>query len=136
MRNGKKGADRSVCSFFQLKLLLVRSVLLVSGRSQQSADGQGDLLLLLIDGSDLRIDDLTLRENILRLLNAAVSDLGDVDQAVHAGNHLSESAEGHQLDDPDLGGVAHAVLVHEHFPGIHAVVLGAQGDLVLLGRRR
>ena len=49
MRNGKKGADRSVCSFFQSKLLLNRSVLLVSGRSQQSADGQGDLLLLLVD---------------------------------------------------------------------------------------
>ena len=36
MRNGKKGADRSVCSFFQLKLLLDRSVLLVSGRSQRA----------------------------------------------------------------------------------------------------
>ena len=133
MRNGKKGADRPVCSFFQSKLLLNRSVLLVSGRSQQSADGQGDLLLLLVDRSDLSLNDLALRENVLRLLDAAVSDLRNVDQAVHAGNHLSESAEGHQLNDTNLSGVAHAVLVHEHLPGIHAVVLGAQGDLVLLG---
>ena len=55
-----------------------------------------------------------------------------MDQAVHAGNHLSESAEGHQLDDTNLSGVAHAVLVHEHLPGIHAVVLSTQRDLVLL----
>ena len=40
MWNGKKGADRSVCSFFQLKLLLNRSVLLVSGGSQQKGKKQ------------------------------------------------------------------------------------------------
>ena len=94
----------------QWELLLDRSILL-SG-SQQSADRQGDLLLLLINSGDLGIDDLALGENVFGLLNAAVSDLGDVDQAVYAGNHLSESAEGHQLDDANLGGIAHTLLVH------------------------
>ena len=56
-----------------------------------------------------------------------------MDQAVHAGNHLSKGAEGHQLDDADIGHVAHAVLVHEHVPGVHAVILDAQRDLALLG---
>ena len=47
----------------------------------------------------------------LGLLDAVVSDLGDVDQAVHAGNDLGKGAEGHQLDDADIGHVAHLVLV-------------------------
>ena len=127
MERQKRSRPFGLLLLFQLKLLLNRSVLLVSGRSQQSADGQGDLLLLLVDRSDLSLNGLALGENVLRLLDAAVSDLRNVDQAVHAGNHLSESAEGHQLDDTNLSGVAHAVLVHEHLPGIHTVVLSTQG---------
>ena len=68
---------RSKSGEFHMRLgLLLHRSLVLSG-SQQSADGQGDLFLLLIDGSDLGIDDLALRENILGLLNAAVSDLGE-----------------------------------------------------------
>ena len=52
----------------------------------------------------------------LGLVDAAVSNLGNVDQAVHAGHDLGKGAEGHQLDDADSGHVAHLVLVHEHVP--------------------
>ena len=55
-----------------------------------------------------------------------------MDQAVHTGHNLGKGTEGHQLDDTDRGHIAHAVLVHEHGPGINAVILDAQGDLVLL----
>ena len=56
-----------------------------------------------------------------------------MDQAVHAGNDLSESAEGHQLDDADVGNVADLVGVHEHIPGVLGAILDAEGDLALLG---
>ena len=56
-----------------------------------------------------------------------------MDQTVHAGNDLSKRAEGHQLDDADVGHVADLVGVHEHIPGILGAVLHAERDLVLLG---
>ena len=56
-------------------------------------------LLLLVDSGDLGVHDLALGEDVTGLLDAAIGDLGDVDQAVHAGNDLGKSAEGHQLDD-------------------------------------
>ena len=37
--------------------------------------------MLLIDVDDLRVDFLTLGQNVFGLADAAVSDLGDVDQA-------------------------------------------------------
>ena len=46
---------------------------------------KGDTLVLLIDVDDLRVDFLPLGQDILGLADAAVSDLGDVDQAVNAG---------------------------------------------------
>ena len=52
-----------------------------------------------VDVDDLHIYSLTLGEHVLGLADAAVSDLGNVDQAVHAGQNLSEGTEGHQLDD-------------------------------------
>ena len=40
--------------------------------------------MLLIDVDDLRVDFLTLGQNVLRLADAAIRDLGDVDEAVNA----------------------------------------------------
>ena len=56
-----------------------------------------------------------------------------MDQAVHTGHDLGERAEGHQLHDAHVGHIAHVVGSHELIPGIHAAVLHAQRDLVLLG---
>ena len=51
------------------------------GGRQQSADGQGDLLLLLVHSGDLGVHDLALAEDIAGLLNPAVSDLGEIGRA-------------------------------------------------------
>ena len=62
-----------------------------------------------------------------------IGDLGDVDQAVHAGDDLGEGAEGHQLDHAHGGGGAHLVGGGKLLPGILAAVLHSQRDLLLLG---
>ena len=63
-------------SLFRIRLLGVLVPVV-----QQSTDGQGDLLLLLIHSGDLGIHDLALGQNVTGLLDAAIGDLGDVDQA-------------------------------------------------------
>ena len=52
---------------------------------QQGTDGQGDALVVSIDIDDLGFDFLAFGENVFGLGDAAISDLGDVDQAVHTG---------------------------------------------------
>ncbi len=47
---------------------------------QQSADGQGDALVLSVNIGDLDLDFLALSQNILGLADALVSDLRNVDQ--------------------------------------------------------
>ena len=62
-----------------------------------------------------------------------IRDLGDVDQAVNAGDDLGKSTEGHQFDDLDGGHVAHGILLGEYGPRLLRVILHAQRDLLLLG---
>ena len=112
---------------------LLGVLFVLCGGSQQGADGQRDALMLLIDVDDLRVDFLTLGQNVLRLADAAIRDLGDVDEAVNARDDLSESAEGHELDDLDLGNVADLELVVEQGPGVGRFGLVAEGDLALFG---
>ena len=112
---------------------LLGVLFVLCGGSQQGADGQGDTLMLLIDVDDLRINFLTLGQNVLRLSDAAVCDLGDVDQAVNARDDLSECAKGHQLDDLDLGNIADLELVVEQRPRVGGFGLVAEGDLALFG---
>ena len=61
---------------------------------EQSADGQRDLLVLRVDVGDLRVHLLaTLSQHVAGLLDAVVSDLRNVDQAVNAGDDLGKGAE-------------------------------------------
>ena len=76
---------------------------------------------------------ICLRTGRRRLVDAAVSDLGRYGSGRPRGNDLSESAEGHQLDDADVGNVADLVGVHEHIPGVLGAILDAEGNLALLG---
>lgn len=71
-------------SFRSLRLL--RRALAHRSRlgSGQRTDGQGDLVLLLVDGGDLRIDNVADGQDLIGLADAAVGDLGDVDQAIDA----------------------------------------------------
>ena len=51
------------------------------------------LLLLVVDVDDLSLDNLANLQLVLRLCDAVISDLRNVDQAVNAGYDLSECAE-------------------------------------------
>ena len=62
-----------------------------------------------------------------------VSDLGNVDQAVHTVHDLSECTEGHQADDLDGSNVTDCILVSEDVPGVGGIGLVAKGDALLLG---
>lgn len=108
-------------------------VILHAGLSfTESADGQADLLLLVVDVGDLDINILANGELIFRLADAAVGDLRNVDQAINAGHDLGKSTEGHQLDNLDVHNAADFALLSEHSPGIRVGILVAQGDLALL----
>ena len=87
-------------------------------------------MLLLVDRGDLGVHDVADGEDLVGLRDAAVGDLGDVDQAVHTRHDLGEGAEGHQLHDAHSSDVADLVLALEALPGILVRVLVAQRDLV------
>ena len=123
---GRQAVPLRICDFG-----LLRVVRLVN-RRQQRTDGQGDTLVLRIDVDDLCIHFLTLSQNVLGLADAAVSDLRDVDQAVHTGDDLCECTEGHELDDLDLDHIANMIVVGEDGPRVGGVGLVAEGDLLLL----
>ena len=73
---------------------------------------------------------------LVRLGDAMVRDLGDVDQAVHARNDLSKCAEGHELEDLDGRGVADLEVGGEDVPRVVLRTLVAQGDLLVLAVER
>jgi hypothetical protein len=58
---------------------------------------------LFIDAEALGGDDIALLDDVLDILGAAFGQLGDVDEAVLAGQHFHERAEGG--DGNDLAGV-------------------------------
>ena len=62
-----------------------------------------------------------------------VSDLRNVDQAVHTGDDLSESTEGSGRNDLDFDHVADLVIPLEDLPGIVLGFLVAQRNFLLLG---
>lgn len=97
----------------------------------ESADGQGDLVIFGVDSGDLCLDDVADGKNLFGLADAAVCDLRNVDQTVNAGQDLCESAEGHELYDLDLCGIADIVVSGELDPGILVGILVAKGDLAL-----
>ena len=66
---------------------------------RDSSDAERNLLCLLVDVNDLSVNYLTFGENLIRLADSSVSDLGNVDKTVNSRNDLSKSAERHKLDD-------------------------------------
>ena len=119
--------SRLIVLFFLLNGLLGGS------RLAQGADGEADLVLVIVDGGDLHFDLIADGKHVAGLGNAAVGDLGDVDQTVDPGHDLGEGAEVHELDDLDRSHIAHGVLGLEQSPGIGLGILVAEGDLALLG---
>ena len=60
----------------------------------------------------------------------------EMDEAVHAGDDFSKSAEGHQLHDLGIHHVAHMVLVQEQSPGLVSSVGSPGKSCASPGRRR
>ena len=98
---------------------------------EQSTDGQRYLLLLVVDVDDLSLDNLANLQLVLRLCDAVISDLRNVDQAVNARYDLSECAERHELEDLNLSNRADVVLGLEYVPRIVLLALVAEGDLLV-----
>ena len=61
-----------------------------------------------------------------------VRDLGDVDQAVHAGDNFRECAKRHEFDNAHFHNVAHAATAHEVAPRVAVVVLHTKRNLAPL----
>ena len=89
--------------------------------------------MLHVDVDDLGFHFLTFGQHVFGLADAAVSDLGNVDQAVDAGDDFSESTEVHELDHLNGSNVAHVVLLTKDGPGVVLSGLVTQGDLLLFG---
>ena len=98
---------------------------------EQSTDGQRYLLLLVVDVDDLSLDNLANLQLVLRLCDAVISDLRNVDQAVNARYDLSECAERHELEDLNLSNRTDVVLGLEYVPRIVLLALVAEGDLLV-----
>ena len=80
------GVDHNI-----LRDLFGHSFLLVPGSLQQSADRERDLLLLGVDVQDLGIHDLTNLQDVGRLADAVVCDLGNVDK-IHRFNKSQQDS--------------------------------------------
>ena len=81
-------------SLYLEELFLVFALVLAC---EQRADGQRNLFLLIVDIDDLGLDLLADLKHILRLCDAVVSDLGDVDQPVNAGTISANAPNGINL---------------------------------------
>lgn len=111
-------------------ILDLGNILDLSGsRLSQCADGQGYLVILGVDSGDLSLDNVADGEDLFRLADAAVCDLGNMDQTVNAGKYLGKCAEGHEFYDLDLCGVADIIVSGKLDPGILVGILVAEGDL-------
>ena len=62
--------------------------------SGQRADGEADLVLLLVDGGDLRIDDVADGQDLFGLADAAVGDLADVIRPSTPGSTSANAPKG------------------------------------------
>ena len=84
-----------------------------------------------VDIDDLRINNLTLFKNFCGSSELLVSDLGDVDETVNAGDDLCECTEGHHGNDGYGSNVVYVVLIGEELPGVGIFGLVAERDSVL-----
>ena len=81
-----------------------------------------------IDFGDLGVDFVTDFEDVGGFADLFAGDLGDVDEAVCAGDDFGESAEIGEGDDLDVSDVAFLVLVGEDLPRILFRILAGEGD--------
>ena len=85
-----------------------------------------------VDLDDLGADEIALRDDLARVLDVVLCELGDVHEALDAGHDLDEGAEGDDLRDLALDGVALVVALEHLLPGIGLRLLEAERDPLAL----
>ena len=111
----------SVCNFFCWSF----------NSFEESADGEGDLLVFHVDFCDLSVDLLANLENFFWLADTLVSDLRNVDETVNAWHYFCECAEWHELYDFNVSNIACCILFNELCPWVIGCESVAEGDLLL-----
>ncbi|MCE3028979.1 hypothetical protein J0A90_018395, partial [Salinicola sp. DM10] len=91
-------------------------------------EGQGDTTTLEIDVDDLDHDLFANCDNLVRNLDVALSQLGDVDEAFDALFDANERTEWNQLGDLAWNDLAHSVSASEDAPWVFLGSLQGQGD--------
>ena len=99
---------------------------------EKSTDGKADAFLVVVDVGDLAVDDLALLQDIVRFLDALVGDLGNVDEAVDAGDDVGECTERGHADDGSVDNVADFIGLGENDPGVVFVFLVTKRDALVL----
>ena len=91
-------------------------------------DREGDAPALLVDLEDLDPDGLARLDDLARGLDVMLGELGDVDEALDAGDDLDERAEGDDLGDLALERGAGAVGVEDRLPRVLLRLLEPERD--------
>src|SRR6185436_19987388 len=97
-----------------------------------AAERQTDLALRRVDRDHLGLQRLARLHEGLRILDAVLGELGDVDQPFHALLDLHERAEVEHLDHLGVDDLASRVVVRDAIPRIGNQLLDAQRHLRLL----
>src|SRR5213078_2636288 len=85
-----------------------------------------------VDLDDLRADEIALRDDLARVLDVVLRELGNVHEPLDAGQDLDERAERDDLRHPALDDVALLVLLEHLLPRIRLRLLEAERDALAL----
>ena len=91
-------------------------------------DRERDPAALLVDLEDPHPGLLTGLDDLARGLDVVLGKLGDVDEALDAGDDLDEGAEGDDLRDLALEDVVRLVLVEDRLPRVLLGLLETERD--------
>src|SRR5574341_260582 len=89
-------------------------------------------MLIGVNADDAQGTDFTFLEHLLGMLDAMISDLGDVDQPFDVALQAGERAELGQARDHAFHKLTHAELFHARFPGIIGQRADREPDAFLL----
>ena len=90
--------------------------------------GQGEPSAIAVDLEDADVDGLALGDDLARVLDVMGGELGDVHEALDAGEDLDEGAEGHDLRDAPLDDVVLVVVLDHLLPRVGLRLLEAERD--------
>ncbi len=94
------------------------------------AEAQPQPVAVPLDPDDLQRDDVVLLHHLLGVGDAAVDELGDVNEPFHGTLDASERTEGHKLGDRSRDHLPHVVLIDNLLPQFRSRPPQAEGDLL------